>query len=936
MNGRFGDPHGKFTCVKHAGSSTVDYVLCKCEIMKLFKSFEIEDPNILSDHCIINFSIKTEISELNDIRPETPNENHERIEFAYKWNDDMKHAFLESLSHESNQLIFNHLRNELESVSNPEEIDICLTNFNNAFNGVCDPFFRQDIHRKSDKNKAKDKRWYDNECKQKQHEFYKDLNIYRNNKIAENRINMVRSRAEYKTLLRHKKFNFDKKQTKKLEQLRYKNAKEYWKLLKSMGTPPKKINISTDTFANYFKAINNPESTFFQPDEDTIHFNERFIMGEFQSMFEELDFEISDSEILRACTDLKNNRSGGPDYFINEFFKYGILHIISYLNKLFNKLLNTGYFPSQWSEGFIVPLHKKGDPDLPENYRGITLLSTLGKLFSRILNTRLNKWAESYQIYVEAQAGFREQMGTMDNIFVLHGLINHLLNENKKVIVCFVDFTKAFDYVVRENVWLKLIKYGVRGKFLNVLRSMYSNVKSRIKTQNMLSESFICTLGVRQGDCLSPFLFSLYLNDLEETFMLQGFAGIEIEMFKLFILLYADDIVIFSENLNELNKGLSILKNYCEKWKLVVSVQKTKIMIFQKGGRINRNVKFMYGDTEIEIVRKFTYLGIVFTTGGSFCETFEALSGQALKAIYKLKTYLQKLTDLPVKHVLDLFDKLILPILNYGCEVWGINESKKIENVHLHFCKNLLGVRLQTQNSFIYGELGRTPLKNDRIIRVVKYWFKLLKCDNTKYVKKIYNMMLNDIDRLPNKKCWAKSIKTLFENLGFYYVWFFQGVGNENILIEQLKQRLKDTYRQHWGEQLDNSTRASSYRLFADFSFKLYLETLTLKKYRFAVTRLRLSAHRLAIETGRWHKPNKIPRNERKCLYCHTLEDEFHFLLECSLFKELRTQYIKKYFWKRPNIQKFVALLSSENYNISTNLALFIAKAFEKRNHLFY
>ena len=101
--------------------------------------------------------------------------------------------------------------------------------------------------------------------------------------------------------------------------------------------------------------------------------------------------------------------------------------------------------------------------------------------------------------------------------------------------VAFIDFTKAFDYVVRDNLWLKLIKFGVRGKILNVIQSMYGSVKSMVKYNNSLSDDFECYLGVRQGECLSPFLFSMYLNDIEETFIRGKFQGVEIGMLKLFL-----------------------------------------------------------------------------------------------------------------------------------------------------------------------------------------------------------------------------------------------------------------------------------------------------------------------------------------------------------------------------------------------------------------
>ena len=96
-------------------------------------------------------------------------------------------------------------------------------------------------------------------------------------------------------------------------------------------------------------------------------------------------------------------------------------------------------------------------------------------------------------------------MRTMDNVFVLHGIINHLLDTGEKLFCAFVDFTKAFDYVVRDVIWYKLIRLGVRGKVLNVIMSMNKRVKSKVKVNNDISIGFECNLGVRQGECLPPF-----------------------------------------------------------------------------------------------------------------------------------------------------------------------------------------------------------------------------------------------------------------------------------------------------------------------------------------------------------------------------------------------------------------------------------------------
>ena len=107
---------------------------------------------------------------------------------------------------------------------------------------------------------------------------------------------------------------------------------------------------------------------------------------------------------------------------------------------------------------------------------------------------------------------------------------------------------KAFDYLVHENIWYKLIRLGIRGKMLSVIQSMYESVKSRVKMQNRVGNEFDCLLGVRQGERdLSPFLFSMYVNDLEDELCPKRFKGIDITLMKMFLLMYADDIIIMAE-----------------------------------------------------------------------------------------------------------------------------------------------------------------------------------------------------------------------------------------------------------------------------------------------------------------------------------------------------------------------------------------------------
>ena len=116
-----------------------------------------------------------------------------------------------------------------------------------------------------------------------------------------------------------------------------------------------------------------------------------------------------------------------------------------YLLPLFNFIFDSGIFPDMWRDGLLSPLYKRGNRLKPDNYRGITLLSVLGKLFTRVLNNRLESRAENYRINVEAQNGFRKGRGTVDSIFILHNVINEFMEKGNKLYTCFIDFSEAFD-----------------------------------------------------------------------------------------------------------------------------------------------------------------------------------------------------------------------------------------------------------------------------------------------------------------------------------------------------------------------------------------------------------------------------------------------------------------------------------------------------------
>ena len=556
------------------------------------------------------------------------------------------------------------------------------------------------------------------------------------------------------------------------------DARLYWQLLDKLdsNTNTGESNLTADEFYGYFKSLNYPEDVSTQADDDIYEYLNENLNND--TMFEKLNNTLDVDEVKNAIRELKTGKAAGHDLIINELYINASEVLAPVLTCLFNNVFQNGYFPSIWTNGIIVPLLKKGSLNNVDNYRGITLLSTLGKLFTRVLNNRLMFWADSHSILMDAQAGFRKGRSTVDNTFILHNIVNVCLNQNQRLYCSFIDFRKAFDYGNRDCLWYKMILKGIRGKIFNIIHSMYQNVKSQVRVNGVLSEQFDCHLGVRQGESLSPFLFSLFVNDMEQELKDKGVNGISIDDLKLYPLLYADDSVIFSSTREGLQMGLDVLHDYCTKWRVIINTDKTKEMIFRKGGILSKDDHWFYGDKRLDIVNTFNYVGIVFSYTGKWSQTQTTLADKAKQAMFKLNRKLYHLYDPQPEFCCELFDRLIAPILMYGSEVWGFHSADAVERVHLNFCKKVLKVKKTTTSNIVYGELGRFPLQLQRYFRIIKYWLKIVCHKGNPLVCKMYDSLYKRLNEDENIINWAIFTRNLLFKLGFADVWTAQGVGN--------------------------------------------------------------------------------------------------------------------------------------------------------------
>ena len=560
----------------------------------------------------------------------------------------------------------------------------------------------------------------DKECRTKKQTYNRAMKVLKYNKTPEAVRLKRKACSEYKAAVRKHTRAKNKRFQNRLRDMRTNDSRAYWRMLNTKTRD--KIGPTIDELKEHFVKLNEAAIGNDDDIEENLNANEHDYSDAI------LNDAISEEEVLKASTKLRNNKSPGEDEVLNEFIKASMPHMVKQYVGLFNKILDTSTYPEAWALGLIIPIYKKkGDKKDCNNYRGITLLSCLGKLFTTVLNERLKQYCDINKIIKENQTGFLANYSTTDHIFSLKSLIDIFFKNKQKLFCAFVDYQKAFDTVWRKGLLYKLDKSGIfrTSKVFKIVAKMYEGVKSRVFTGNIKSEYFASNAGVRQGENLSPLLFSLYINDLEEYLLANGNNFIDFKdeicnsYVKLLVLLYADDTIVLSNTAAGLQKALEDLYNYCTKWKLQVNSSKTKVIIFSKRKPKTPPV-FTYNNEVLENVFDFKYLGVYFKSNANFSKCKMHIKETASKAMFALLSK-GRVLQLPVDIMLEMFNKTVLPIMLYGCEVWGFSNNDMLDTVFLKFCKYLLGLKSCTPNCMIYGELGCYPVSVTIQIRIISY-----------------------------------------------------------------------------------------------------------------------------------------------------------------------------------------------------------------------
>ncbi len=596
--------------------------------------------------------------------------------------------------------------------------------------------------------------------------------------------------------------------------------------------------ITTEDLFKHFKTLAAPADDY----SDSILENKLIDLLNKETKVTNLDKPITFQELTKTIRQLKNRKATGPDCISNEMIKYSGDTLKESLLKLFNLTLTSTTFPDSWCHGYIVALHKSGDKSDPTNYRGITLSSCIGKLFTQILNNRLTTFIESCDIMHEAQAGFRPKARTADHILILKYIIQQAKQKKKKVYACFVDLKKAFDTVWHTGALYALLQAGCSTQFTLLIQNMYSKLQSCIRLDNIRSEFFPIKVGTRQGCNLSPIIFNLFINKLPQYLDNIATQPFSIMDHRISSLLYADDIVLLSQTPMGLQCLLNGLQTFCHKWKLKVNIKKTKILIFNS--RNTSKLSFWYQNSKLEQCTSYTYLGILLTPNGTFKSAKRELVKKGKRAMFALKQNINIFNGASPRLMTRLFDVLIKPILLYGSEVWGLMDlslqatsldnlltqdiNPTIEKLHLRFCKQTLGIKLSSSNNATLAELGRYPLICSIIPHTTKYLFHILMItSNNKPLKTVANLMLN------NSKFAFSKVHDILQQCGKWE--HFKNNMTPHQLRPQcakLKDIIQSVYRQHVTRINKKQTKLQQYWTLKNmdtYKTECYLNILPIK-----------------------------------------------------------------------------------------------------------
>ena len=472
---------------------------------------------------------------------------------------------------------------------------------------------------------------------------------------------------------------------------------------------------------------------------------------------------------------------GAPIYEIpTKIYKFISKEISSSLSYLINFSIRIGEFPKILKTARIIPIFKHGEKSNIKDYRPISTLPFVSKIFEKVMLKRLCNFFSKHNVLNSNQYGFREKLNTSDALADFCSYFYDSIELEKFSICTFIDFKKAFDTVSHNILSTKLEHVGVRGTALGWFRSYLNHRQFFIDFNGSFSSCRKLNVGVPQGSVLGPFLFLLYINDVVKTSSILKF------------ILYADDTAIlyshsnFNELLNVFNRELKVFDTWTRANKIVLNLEKTKFMVITWRSYNINSTSIEINDTPIEQVRSYDYLGVVIDDKLIFNEHAKYLSTRLSRVLGVLRS----LYFLPKNILKFIYLSLGYSVLTYGIIIWG-SASNSIINPIFILQKKI--IRVVSGNAWfahtspIFKEFNILKLSDIYRYNILIFMYRVLFMNHLPFFKeRILSLNVNSNYLTRNTDIRLPIFTKSITQRSLFYV----GPHQWNIIQKQLKSHL--------------------------------------------------------------------------------------------------------------------------------------------------